>query len=405
MDDIKTNENIENLFTKLFLDKSLAEKFSKCKTPDEFYDFCISVEKGYTKEELIEAIDMLGNIPWDDILEQEKKEELNDNDLENVAGGVGGETIKKSIAGFLGLLTIGTSGVLVRPNANATGPETGVSKTGIVKKIKSKIDKMPKYLKYALYAAGTYIVARTAINFSRRYIIPNMFGEKNVDINGKNVIGLSNPRNACYINASLQQLYSASDFRIRIMRSRSSDKKIKALQTIFKSMDDGKSLDETTQNNVLETLGYRGTQESAYDFLTFNNYIGDVLERLGLSVDANPLNPAEYNSVQDYFDNRENCTAPSLRRDQIILPFVQRPSDIGKSDFKAPQEVDVLGSTKHLTGAIVKTGSGYSGHYTSYKKMADGKWYHFNDSYIKEVSRQEVEKNISKNATVLVYSS
>ncbi len=391
MGDIKINESIKNLFVKLFLNKSLAEEFSKCETFDEFYDFCMSVEKGYTKKELIEAIDMLGVFDWDSVLEQEKSAELDEENLIKVSGGADAAIFKKAIAGFLSLVSIGTNGILMSPVANATNYESGVSQIG--RKIKSKIDKMPKSLKYILTAAGVFLVVYTAKNFSRRSIIPS------------NVIGLSNPRNACYINAMVQQLYSIADFRTGVMSDKSGNKKIEALKTIFKSMDEGKPLDETTRDKALKTLGYRGTQESAYDFLTSYKYIGDVCERLGLVIDANPFNPASYSSLQDYISDSANINASSLHRYQVIIPFSQRPSDAGRSDFKAPQKINILGSKKYLTGAIIKTGSVNAGHYISYKKMAGGSWYSFSDDYVTVVTENEVNNSISENCTLLVYSS
>jgi hypothetical protein len=48
------NPNLIILLRKLVSDEELAEKFSNCKTLDEFYDFCSKVSGGYTKKELHE---------------------------------------------------------------------------------------------------------------------------------------------------------------------------------------------------------------------------------------------------------------------------------------------------------------------------------------------------------------
>jgi ubiquitin C-terminal hydrolase len=43
----------------------------------------------------------------------------------------------------------------------------------------------------------------------------------------------------------------------------------------------------------------------------------------------------------------------------------------------------------------------FGGHYTSYVKNANGKWYHFNDTSVVEVS--SVEAMVSAKAYVLFY--
>ena len=54
-----------------------------------------------------------------------------------------------------------------------------------------------------------------------------------------------------------------------------------------------------------------------------------------------------------------------------------------------------------LYGICNHSGSAYGGHYTSYVKNANGKWYHFNDTNVIEVS--SIESMISPKAYVLFY--
>jgi ubiquitin C-terminal hydrolase len=54
-----------------------------------------------------------------------------------------------------------------------------------------------------------------------------------------------------------------------------------------------------------------------------------------------------------------------------------------------------------LYGICNHSGSVYGGHYTSYVKNANGKWYHFNDTNVTEVSL--VDAIISAKAYVLFY--
>jgi ubiquitin C-terminal hydrolase len=54
-----------------------------------------------------------------------------------------------------------------------------------------------------------------------------------------------------------------------------------------------------------------------------------------------------------------------------------------------------------LYGICNHSGSAFGGHYTCYVKNANGKWYHFNDTNVVEVSL--VDAIISAKAYVLFY--
>jgi ubiquitin C-terminal hydrolase len=54
-----------------------------------------------------------------------------------------------------------------------------------------------------------------------------------------------------------------------------------------------------------------------------------------------------------------------------------------------------------LFGIVNHSGSTYGGHYTSYVKTVDEKWYHFNDTNVTEV--EKIESIISTKAYVLFY--
>ena len=77
------NENLKKFLEKLTNDQEFAAKMSECKDPDEAYALASSVVSGFTKEEFISVMDKLSAAA-------KGSEELNDEDLKNVAGG--GET-------------------------------------------------------------------------------------------------------------------------------------------------------------------------------------------------------------------------------------------------------------------------------------------------------------------------
>lgn len=455
------NENLSILIQKLFLDKELAEKFSKCKTLDEFYDFCIGIQKGYTKEELKDTLDMLGSVDWKNL--KEESGDLGDDDLAAVAGGAKTGLPTKMTAGILSLLSLCSVSFSNGSSAHAaddktqtqsqtqiqTQTQTSNTTNSILQKLKNP--KVSRTLKLLAVAAGAALVIGTTIYFVRRALNPN--------IGIGNVKGLANVGNSCYINASLQQLYSISDFRLKIMNYKPSDgkkseddkkidKKIEAIKTIFKSLDDGKPLEKGVLKKAVETLGHRYTQRDAHEFLSDpTTGIGDIYEKIGFINDMLPLHPAEYSSVQEYFNDPKNLEAHSITCAQFMIPMSIRPSDIGtklfdppkeeppkekgikkdavkkddteekvqkedvtedeapKKGFMVSKEVEVFGGKKRLTGAIVKTGSKDGGHYYSYKVMSNGKWYCFNDSSVYAVSEQTVIRDMQENGRILVYSS
>ena len=85
------------------------------------------------------------------------------------------------------------------------------------------------------------------------------------------------------------------------------------------------------------------------------------------------------------------------QKNQILITFPL--DDLDLSDY-------VIGYNKNtfiyeLYGICNHSGSVYGGHYTSYVKNANGKWYHFNDTSVTEISI--IESIISQKAYVLFY--
>lgn len=507
----KTNENLSILIKKLFEDKDLADEFSECKTLDEFYDFCTGVQDGYTKEELRDVLDMLGNTDWKNL--EKNINNIGDGDLDLIAGGFGGT--QKIASGLLGFLSLFSASFFMSANAADISAPIKVASNDLTEKSKSQrlSPKVSKILKYLAAAAGAAAVIGTTVYFARRALAPNtglpsdaknknqtheatgnqvrndiidgkinsaivnndsnnikntndldfkgsepetsdtkvvssdkskkstkvykpktsdtkvvsgdkskkatkVSGRSKKTIDGgkpnyvkkgyKNNMGLSNPGNACYINATLQQLYNIAEFRIKVMNDTSGDTKIEAMKTIFNSLDEGKPLEDDVRDWALSALGYDGSQEAVRDFLTGNEYIGDVLDKLDFSVDTHSLNPGPdgYGSVRKYFSDGDNFIDSKLiEKDQVIIPFSHRPCDVGRKNFGVSKEVEAFGVKRYLTGAVVKSGDVDSGHYVSYKKTADGKWYRYSDSWVEEKSEADMNKEVSEEGCLLVYSS
>lgn len=73
------NENLKNFIMKLGEDSELQEKMKQCKSPEEAYKLATSVSDGYSQEEFVEVMK---------ILSKGQTDELSEEDLEQVAGGL-----------------------------------------------------------------------------------------------------------------------------------------------------------------------------------------------------------------------------------------------------------------------------------------------------------------------------
>ena len=73
------NENIKKFLEKLSLDQEAQAKFLATKDPDEAYRLASAIQDGFTKEEFIAAME--------EMAKEAKLDEINDNDLNTLAGG------------------------------------------------------------------------------------------------------------------------------------------------------------------------------------------------------------------------------------------------------------------------------------------------------------------------------
>ena len=141
--EVSNLENFENLnsnllfvFEKIANDKDLAEDFSKCKTGDELYNFCLKIKDGYSREEWEEFIEILYVLTCD---EKNVKVALSD-DLDQISGGIMSDKMKKKfLAGTLAVLSLMPATSTFNPEVLAA--ESGVSSTSTskVSAVRSKI--------------------------------------------------------------------------------------------------------------------------------------------------------------------------------------------------------------------------------------------------------------------------
>ncbi len=141
------NSNLLFVFEKITSDKDLAENFSKFKTGDELYNFCLKIKDGYSREEWEEFIEILYILICD---EKNVKITLSD-DLNQVSGGNTLDNIKKKfLAGTLAALSLMSATGTINPKVLAA--ESGVSSTSYSR------SKNMKRLKRIALGLGTAIV-------------------------------------------------------------------------------------------------------------------------------------------------------------------------------------------------------------------------------------------------------
>ncbi len=430
MNSENVNLNLLQLIEILSSDKDLAQKFSEYKNIDELYKFSLSIKSGYTKEELSEILNLIGELGVNEKLDDEK--------LDSVAGGI--NLGRKIASGALGLLTLASVGG-ISPNktyAADYGNSSIIQKQEKSENNINKKNKMKKILKYVLIGAGAAAVVGTGIYF----------------LNKKEKGGLINVGNSCYLNSTLQQLYSIKAFREKVMSDDSKDEKVTALREIFTHMDSGKALSYEEMDPLVRKLGYDDEQKDAGEFLTstlngiFNKYglssmvsdplpceeganfkhgmqylldyhtfditrlnsefgggfdgnaadAGDVLSKACVD-GALGVSPGEYYSLKPIGGQFMAC----LNRTGFDRATGQPFKNTSKVEIGSSVERD--GKTYNLTGVICHMGeeSG-SGHYISYKLDSDGQWRLYNDDRVTVVKEADVLEKASTGGTIFTYS-
>lgn len=268
-------------------------------------------------------------------------------------------------------------------------------------------------------------------------------------------LGITNPGNMCYMNAAIQQLYNLDHFRESVMNDNSGDHKVNAIKYLF-SIISGKEPENA--DKVLEAaviLGYKGKQEDCYEFI---QSLDSIFEKYGMGLCLS--NPFSFNadlsgvSLQDILDHGNNMN-PQLAREFLRKKLNKGPEfsdeDISrdfdklteKENFKCGDPLNVNpiegqfgitinrtycdlktmsniksnlpinvsdvirkdGKDYALTGVVVHKGEFCdSGHYVSYKKSKDGKWYIYNDSRVSSVSDQKVKEESSTDGVLFIFT-
>ncbi len=155
------NKNIDKALEKIFNDSELIERLLTKKTPDEFYEFCVSVHGGYTKDEL--------DIYVDEVMDTFQPEdfglELGEEDLENVSGGVTKKVYSRLIASALAPLMLMPLG---SPSARVMAAEATAHKPRVSAKLKEPQKSFWQRHKGKIIAAGLFVLT-VASFFTYRY--------------------------------------------------------------------------------------------------------------------------------------------------------------------------------------------------------------------------------------------
>ena len=86
------NENIKKLIQKVAADESLQAKMKSFSDLDKAYEYAISIQDGFTKEEFTKVMSKLSSSGSD-------RDELSDEDLASVAGG----SVTSEVLGTIGV--------------------------------------------------------------------------------------------------------------------------------------------------------------------------------------------------------------------------------------------------------------------------------------------------------------
>lgn len=312
MNNEEFNDNLFFVFEKLLMDKELAEKFAKCKTEDELYNFCLKIKGGYTKEEWKKFAEIVYRLTID----KENDKILLDNDLEEIGGGNMANNIgKKALSGTLAALTAATAlqigSVNVSAASSSSKPRTSVSQ-------KFSSSKWRRIIKGVLIGAGVAAVAAALGYGVYRFIEykkeKNNTPKVDVDLGVKKdqTLGIKNLGNSCYLNAVAQQITSDPGLRKRILDDRvdnhpGQEKLFAAVQKLVRCAVNGRhgiemreDYTEILKSSLTDAGIYDGNQQDAEEY--FRRIVRTLYPKQGVSV-LNPMEipkiPGRTISVQD----------------------------------------------------------------------------------------------------------
>lgn len=268
-------------------------------------------------------------------------------------------------------------------------------------------------------------------------------------------LGITNPGNMCYMNAAIQQLYNLDHFRELVMNDNSGDHKVNSIKYLFSIISGREPEDADKVLEAAVTLGYKGKQEDYHEFI---QSLSNIFEKYGMGLCLS--SPFSFNadlsgvSLQDILDHGNNMNL-QLAREFVRKKLNKGPEfsdeDISRDfdkltekenfecgdplnvnpiegqfgitinrtycDLKTMSNIksnlpinvsDVVtkdGKNYALTGVVVHRGKFCnSGHYVSYKKSKDGKWYIYDDSRVSSVSDQQVKKESSTDGVLFIFT-
>lgn len=120
------NKNLILLLNTLLSNKNILEEFLSKEKIDDLYEFCLSIVDGYTFEEFKEFLNTLAKIDYD----FQNSQEISDDNLANVAGGLGMPT-KMTAALMSSVLLLGSSGIGAHGLSNNNTPNSQSNNTSI----------------------------------------------------------------------------------------------------------------------------------------------------------------------------------------------------------------------------------------------------------------------------------
>lgn len=345
MNNEEFNDNLFFVFEKLLMDKELAEKFAKCKTEDELYNFCLKIKGGYTKEEWKKFAEIVYRLTID----KENDKILLDNDLEEIGGGNMANNIgKKALSGTLAALTAATAlqigSVNVSAASSSSKPRTSVSQ-------KFSSSKWRRIIKGVLIGAGVAAVAAALGYGVYRFIEykkeKNNTPKVDVDLGVKKdqTLGIKNLGNSCYLNAVAQQIVSDPGLRNRILDDRvdnhpGQEKLFAAVQKLVRCAVNGRhgiemreDYTEILKSSLTDAGIYDGNQQDAEEYL--NHIVETLYPKQGTAIVSSieiPKIPGKTISVQDMVNHGGGFSV-----DRAIGQLM-KSEDAEDAEFKAELE-------------------------------------------------------------------
>ncbi len=167
--------NIEKAIVKILNSEELFKRLCEARTLEDAYNFCISVQEGYTLQEFEEFLE---NIDVPEFEKVDKKMDLNENmDLSEVSGGKGKSNYSKVLAFSLSMITLAAP---IASTAQAAAVESKAQPLSSSKKNAKKVGFWQKYKRYFIHAG---IAGGVIAGLALLYVLNGKLSGKSDDIN------------------------------------------------------------------------------------------------------------------------------------------------------------------------------------------------------------------------------